>query len=226
MTQPNKPEVPDWLDVHDVRVPRNAHDWYTNNGREWVCRKCPSAITTSGYRDVPRKYETGFCKGTPKEVGTVAQSESESAPQVSAGNAAPKAAVGRPNPTPPSPAPQDDLVPEKSNEELLAIAQRTRRDLSTTPASPVVDVPAGLPPDESPQRNAVCDALTEALLYLGELAYEACEQTTINLRDKGEVRGLTRLLTVRDAEGRDGSLGENTQKLWERIATALTPERK
>jgi hypothetical protein len=79
----------------------------------------------------------------------------------------------------------------------------------------------GLPPGESDQRNAVCDALTVALLYCGDLAYHADERTTIDLRDEGHVRALARLLTTRDAKGRDGSLGDTTRVLWQSIGAAL-----
>ncbi len=78
-----------------------------------------------------------------------------------------------------------------------------------------------LPPDESPRRDEVCDALTDALLFAGMLARAAGERTTLDLCDEGHIRGLARLLTTRDAKGRDGPLGENTRALWNRVARAL-----
>jgi hypothetical protein len=79
----------------------------------------------------------------------------------------------------------------------------------------------GLKPGESAARNSICDALTQALVYIGNLAYEANERYTLNLRNESDVRALARLLTTRDPDGRDGSLGENTRLLWEKIGAAL-----
>lgn len=90
----------------------------------------------------------------------------------------------------------------------------------TTPGSDAA--PYGLPAGESYQRNVVCDALTDALLYVGDLAHEAGERTTIDLRDTTHACGLARLLTTSDVEGYDDALGENIRVLWEKIGRATS----
>lgn len=82
----------------------------------------------------------------------------------------------------------------------------------------------GLPCDESPERNTVCDLLTKELLVVGETAYHAGEKTTLDLRDERDVRGLLRYLTAVHSEGRDGPYGERKQVLWRELGRVLSPK--
>jgi hypothetical protein len=79
----------------------------------------------------------------------------------------------------------------------------------------------GLPCDESPERNAVCDLVVAALLEIGKTADGAGERTTVNLLDEGELRGLVRFWTAVDSEGRDGPWGEAKQKFWRDLGLVL-----
>lgn len=108
----------------------------------------------------------------------------------------------------------DRLLRLKSQPSLLV------ETTDTTPGSEAE--PYGLPAGESYQRNVVCDALTDALLYVGDLAHEAGERTTIDLRDTTHACGLARLLTTSDVEGYDDALGENIRVLWEKIGRATS----
>jgi hypothetical protein len=116
---------------------------------------------------------------------------------------------------------------EHSNRAMLNISRQALAKLlgiigklRTEQREPVSQEAPGLPPGESPQRDAICDALTEALLYVGSLAHGAGERETINLRSELEIRGLARLLTARDGHHVNW-IDANTRKLWERIGTAL-----
>lgn len=88
----------------------------------------------------------------------------------------------------------------------------------TSGPGPVV----GLPPDESPARDAVCNALVAELLSVGHTASGAGERTTVNLCDENELRGLARFLTARDGRGRDGPFGERRRIFWETLGRILS----
>jgi hypothetical protein len=79
----------------------------------------------------------------------------------------------------------------------------------------------GLPPDESPARDTVCDLLVAELRAVGDVAYEAGEATTLDLRDEAALRGLVRYMTARDSGGRDGVFGERKRVFWQRLGRAL-----
>lgn len=112
----------------------------------------------------------------------------------------------------------DDEADVPRVNEMQGRAERLER---LAAALPGIMADAELPPGESPQRNEVCEALTVGLMYCGQLASAAGERTVVDLCDMTHVRALARLLTTRDPNGEDGSLGDNTHLLWRRIGTAL-----
>ncbi len=91
----------------------------------------------------------------------------------------------------------------------------------------------GLPRGESAARNEICDALTEAIVWLGELADAADESTTLDIRrdrhvgeDDGSltVRALLRLLTQNERDARHRTdLDEMMERTWQRVGRALAP---
>lgn len=88
----------------------------------------------------------------------------------------------------------------------------------------------GLPPDESPERDEVCDALADLIRGVAQIADGAGESPILDIRrerhdgaDDGSltVRGLLRFMTTRDSGGRDGAYGDLVQRTWERVGRAL-----
>ncbi len=91
----------------------------------------------------------------------------------------------------------------------------------------------GLPRGESAARDEICDALTEAIVWLGELADAANESTTLDIRrdrhvgeDDGSltVRALMRLLTQNERDARHRTdMDEMMERTWQRVGRALVP---
>lgn len=156
---------------------------------------------------------------------------------------------GSPNTTPrpkPLPCPFCGKIPEADrdmvwcdNEECwLAVADRmvtitgwNKRPPPSGVAEQAEPTQDALPPGESPQRTALCDAMVQMWTYAGRLAEAADEGITLDdtpgepwmfdLRNPKAARALARLLTTRDAEGRDGELGEQTRAFWNRLRDSL-----
>lgn len=111
---------------------------------------------------------------------------------------------------------QDDILPAIA--ALLAAAQRGAEDTR--------DAEFGLPPDESPARDAVVELLTAELVAIGAFADEAGETSVFDLRDESAIRGLARFMTSRDSRGRDGVFGERRRVFWEKLGRALAEPRR
>lgn len=81
--------------------------------------------------------------------------------------------------------------------------------------------PTLLPLTDAANRDAVVLELTNALTFLGAVADEAGERTSIDLTDGNQVMGLAMLLTTADPKGHDGDLGSHNRDFWTALARHL-----
>lgn len=121
----------------------------------------------------------------------------------------------------------------EERERFEAMLSAALAPSSVPEEAPAATKGIGLPRGESAARDEICDALAEAITWLGELGDAANESTTLDIRrdrhvgeDDGSmtVRGLLRLLTQneRDEQHRT-DLDELMERTWQRVGRALRP---